>query len=109
MKKLSKNILNKVVNSIVSAMKPVSLYLYGSHVYGEPHEDSDIDILVVVAETSIPVYRRAVIFYKALRGLKIPVDIKVDTKNEFEERKNYISSIERTIAEKGKLLYGTAL
>ncbi|MDQ1326807.1 MAG: hypothetical protein QG641_87, partial [Candidatus Poribacteria bacterium] len=38
-------------------------------------------------------------------GMLIPKDIKVVTQSTFEKRSHWISTIERVVAEKGKLLY----
>lgn len=38
-------------------------------------------------------------------GLRVPVEVKVVTEAEFERRSHWISSIERIVEEKGKLLY----
>jgi hypothetical protein len=41
-----------------------------------------------------------------LRGLLLPVDVRVSTRAEFERRAKWLSAIERIVKEKGKVLYG---
>jgi len=98
-------LLEEVVQRLVAALRPEKIYLYGSHAYGQPHKDSDVDLLVVVAQSVLPNHRRAVEAYRALRGLFIPAEIKVVTQAEFERRAQWFSSIERVVEEKGRMLY----
>jgi predicted nucleotidyltransferase len=105
MKKISQSLLKKAIARIVRLSHPLSIYLYGSHAYGEPDDTSDIDILVVLKESSEPPHKRAVSIYMALRGLFVPFEVKVDTQEEFEKRSQWLISVERFVVEKGRLLY----
>jgi len=104
-------LLKEVVRRLVTALQPERIYLYGSHAYGKPHKDSDVDLFVVVADgqphrtAPTPTHRKSVEAYRALRGLFIPAEIKVVTNSEFERRSRWLSSIERVVEEKGKVLY----
>ena len=98
-------LLEETVQRLVSALQPEKIYLYGSHAYGQPHSDSDIDLLVVVNQSDLPSHKRAVEAYRALRGLFLPAEIKVVTQAEFERRTRWLNSIERVVEEKGKMLY----
>ncbi len=109
MKTIDAGLLNKTVQRLVATFDPEAIYLYGSHAYGQPHLDSDVDLLVVVNTSTLHPHQRAVAAYRALRGLFIPVEIKVITRAEFERRASWHSSIEKVVQEKGKVLYGTAL
>ena len=40
--------------SILSELNPYLILLFGSYAYGTPHEDSDIDLLVVINDDFIP-------------------------------------------------------
>jgi uncharacterized protein len=105
MKTLPSSLLQNVTERIVQLAHPQRIYLYGSHAYGEPDDDSDIDILVVLKDSFEQPHRRAVKIYAALRGFFAPFELKVDTQEEFEKRSHWLSSIERFAAEKGRLLY----
>lgn len=105
MKDIAPQLLSEIVQRIVKIVHPQKIFLYGSHAYGQPHDDSDIDLLVVVESSTIPSRKRAAIIYSALRGLFLPVEAKVDTIEEFEHRSHWLSSIERVVAEKGRVLY----
>jgi predicted nucleotidyltransferase len=102
---IDQNLLDETVRRIVAALEPDAVYLYGSHAYGQPHQDSDVDLLVVVNDSALPPHKRAVAAYRALRGLCLPAEIKVVTRSEFERRAWWASSIERVVRDKGKVLY----
>ncbi len=105
MKKLPPLLLQNATERIVQLTHPLRIYLYGSHAYGEPNDNSDIDMLVVLKDSFERPHKRAVSIYAALRGLFAPFEIKVDTQEEFEKRSQWLSSVERSVAEKGRLLY----
>jgi len=105
MKKIDPALLGEAVQRLVAALQPERIYLYGSHAYGQPHEDSDVDLLVVIAQSALPVHRSAVEAYRALRGLFLPAEIKVVTHAEFRRRVQWLNSIERIAEEKGQVLY----
>lgn len=105
MRTIDRELLDEIVRRIVAALQPEAIYLYGSHAYGHPHEDSDVDLLIVVRDSSLPPYRRAIEAYRALRGLFLPAEVKVVTHAEFDRRTQWLSSIERVVKEKGKVLY----
>ena len=105
MKTLDPKLLDEVVRRIVQAIQPEKIYLYGSHAYGTPHKDSDVDLLVLVENSAVSVFKRPRPIYKALRGLLIPTEIKLVTKEEFSRRAKRVVSIERIATEKGRVLY----
>jgi len=105
MQTLSPELIKEMVDRIVTTLRPEAIYLYGSHAYGHPHRDSDVDLCVVVGNSDLPSHKRAIAAYRALRGLLVPAEIKVVTREEFELRAQWLSSIERVVKEKGQSLY----
>jgi predicted nucleotidyltransferase len=105
MKTLNPDLLAEVVRRIAKAVNPEKIYLYGSHAYGTPHEDSDVDLLVIIEHSSTPSYTWARPAYGALKGLFFPAEIKVVTKDEFARHLKWVVSIEREASEKGKVVY----
>jgi predicted nucleotidyltransferase len=105
LKNLDPALMNEIVQRLVNALHPEKIYLFGSHAYGQPNDDSDVDLLIVVNDSDTPPRMKAVEGYRALRGILVPKDIKVVTRSTFERRSHWISTIERVVAEKGKLLY----
>ena len=108
MRIIDKELLDETVRRIVAALQPEMIYLYGSHAYGKPHQDSDVDLFVIVSDSLLPPHSRAVAAYRALRGLFMPAEVKVVTRAEFERRTQWQSSIERTVLDRGKVLYESA-
>lgn len=105
MKTLDPKLLDEVVRRIVQAVQPEKIYLYGSHAYGTPHKDSDVDLLVLVENSAVPSTKRPRPIYRAMRGLMFPIELKVVTREEFERRVKWVVSIERVATQKGKVLY----
>ncbi len=105
MKTLDPKLLDEVVRRIAQAVQPQRIYLYGSHAYGAPHADSDVDLLVLVEKSAVPYYQRTRPIYKALRGLLMPVEIRVVTDAEFSRRVNWVVSVEREASRRGKIVY----
>jgi predicted nucleotidyltransferase len=98
-------VLEEAAKRLRDALQPTAIYFFGSHAYGEPTRDSDIDLLVIVPHSPLPFHQRATAAYRALRGLGVPVDVQVYTHAEFEERSNLPVSFERTVRTRGRLLY----
>ncbi len=109
METIDQELLDETVQRLVTALDPLAIYLYGSHAYGQPHRHSDVDLFIVIQDSSLSAHRRAVVAYRALRGLFVPVEIKVVTRAEFEQRLEWQSSIERVVQEKGRVLYEAGL
>jgi len=85
------------------------IILFGSHAYGVPREDSDYDIFVVLKDGSQkPIF----ILQNIYRGLAEnpnykSVDVLANYKSRFEVRSK-LPTIERTILQKGVILYDCA-
>ena len=45
MKEIDSDLLKEAVQRIVARLHPERIYLYGSHAYGQPHDNSDVDLL----------------------------------------------------------------
>lgn len=93
---------------LVPIYHPLSMYLFGSQAWGQPREDSDVDIYVVIGESNEKTYSLIQKGSLALWDLKFPVDLIVNTKSVFEERRKYKSSLAYQIAAKGVKIYEAA-
>lgn len=91
-----------IINQLRS-YQPERIILFGSYAYGQPQEDSDVDLLVIKKTTDHFHERQK----KARLLLKstIPVDIFVFTPEEFEEAKQSNPFIKEAV-EMGKIVYG---
>ncbi len=106
MKTVSQDLLDEVTRRLVAEFHPQQVWLFGSHVWGEPDESSDLDLLVVVRESDEPPVRRAQRAHRCLRGLGVAKDVLVKTRSELERFRNVRSSLEAEIIERGRLIYG---
>lgn len=96
--------LKEAVKRIAEKFMPVRIILFGSHAYGQPTPDSDIDLLIVM-ETDIVPHKRSVPIRKLLKDLGIPKDIIVKTPGEFERFKDIVGTIIYPAAHKGRVIY----
>jgi len=91
----------------ISKMEGVlQIYLFGSYAYGEPHESSDIDILVVVKD-DVDTIKTMQKISRDLCDLKIGLDVIADTYSAFNERSAPDRfTLQRDIKDNGVLVYG---
>ena len=106
MKKLDQNLLETATQRLVAEFQPEQVWLYGSHAWGNPHDDSDIDLLVVVSNSDETPIRRAQRAHRCLRGLRMPKDVLVETRMEVDRVKGSGTSLENMILNRGRRLYG---
>lgn len=105
MKQVSPVLLEQITRRLVEEFQPERILLFGSHAWGEPTEDSDLDLLVIVAESDVEPADRATRAYRCLRGIAAPTDVLVKTRLEVERYRPVRASLESVILERGKLLY----
>ncbi len=98
-------VIPEIVRRLRAALQPSIVYLFGSCASGNTGPDSDVDLLVVVDHSDQSFFQRAAVAYRALRGIGVPIDVQVYTKEEFEERAALPVSFERTVRSKGRVLY----
>ncbi|MEA3342477.1 MAG: nucleotidyltransferase domain-containing protein [Chloroflexota bacterium] len=99
-------VLEEITHQLVSEFQPERIILFGSHAWGAPTVDSDVDLLVIVSHSDRKPAHRAARAYRCLRGLTVPVDILVKTRAEVDRFRSVYASLESEILERGKVLYG---
>jgi len=81
------------------------IFLFGSYAYGTPQKDSDYDFYVVLKdEMENPIIIMQKIYEYMCDTNYIPVDVLANYRSRFEQRSTQ-PTLERTIANKGVLLY----
>jgi len=98
-------VLQEIVARLISALEPERVYLFGSRARGDEDHDSDFDLLIVVPSSELPGHARDRIALRALRGLRVPADVIVMTRREFDRKRSVVSSLPATVDREGKLLY----
>jgi predicted nucleotidyltransferase len=106
MKDLPQELLQEMTQRLVTEFQPEQVILFGSHAWGTPNEDSDVDLLVIVSNSDEKPVQRAVRGHRCLRGLMVATDILVKTRAEVEKYRSVWASLERKMLEQGKILYG---
>jgi predicted nucleotidyltransferase len=68
-KTLSSDLLEKAVDRLKAEFQPDEIYLFGSHAWGVPTDDSDVDLMVIVRDSSEKSIRRMQRAHRCLSGL----------------------------------------
>lgn len=100
-----KEIIAIIKEKLIETYKPVAIYLFGSHAWGIPDENSDFDILIIIDKSQEKPYKRILKGLKALRGLRIAKDILVYTQDEFEKLASDVSTLCYKVKQEGVKLY----
>ena len=101
---LAQAITDTIVKRIVAIANPVRIILFGSHAYGTPDENSDIDLLVIEDEVASK-RRESVRLWELLADIPIAKDIIVASRSEYDFYRGQAGSVYRTADEKGIVLY----
>jgi uncharacterized protein len=106
MDKDPQQLLKTITALLVDEFHPEQIYLFGSHSWGEPTPDSDLDLLVIVSESDERPAQRMVRARRSLINIPAPLDILVKTRAEVEKYRPVYASLTAEILERGKLPYG---
>jgi uncharacterized protein len=102
----SDQLILEITNRLAQEFQPENIFLFGSHAWGTPHADSDIDILIIVSTSDLSPSKRSTLAYRCLRDIPYPLDILVKTRQEIEKYAQVPLSLEHQILMKGRCLYG---
>ena len=105
-KMITERKIKKVISLIADKFKPEKIILFGSCARGGVNVDSDIDLLVIPKGKCASNRDLAVKIHSSLWGMKVPVDIIVKTKSQFEKEKEKFWTISHSAAKEGKVIYG---
>jgi uncharacterized protein len=95
-------LIRRFAREVAARFQPDKIILFGSYAYGTPHDDSDVDILVVMSASSQ--LRMAVRIAIAIDP-PFPLDIIVRTPKEMQWRLAERESFLTEVTTKGKVLY----
>ena len=103
---IAQNEIDKLVKTIADSLKPEKIILFGSYGYGNPNDDSDLDLLVIVKKSKLPRYKRTREIRKKIWGMiDIPKDIMVYTQKEVNEWKEVEGAFITSIIKRGRILF----
>jgi len=102
----TKTELDKIVSQLVKTYRPEKIILFGSYAYGVPHEDSDVDLLIIKT-TSQPFVDRLVEVRKILTDptRSVPLGPIVLTPEELDARLSIGDQFIEEIVTRGEVLY----
>ncbi len=106
MKAIPSGLLEQVVERLKAEFQPEQIFLFGSHAWGTPHDDSDVDLMVIVRDSSERAIRRMQRAHHRLGDLDMSKDVFVQTRAEFDRYRHLRASIQHQILQRGRKLYG---
>jgi predicted nucleotidyltransferase len=104
---ISQKLIKKAVRTIIDTSNPLKVILFGSYASGTPGRFSDLDFLVVkkrVPHRALEMIR----IKRALRSLRIPVDVIVVSKKDLEDWGHLRSSMLYWAVKEGKVMHEEA-
>jgi predicted nucleotidyltransferase len=97
--------INSIKESILKFVPARYIYLFGSHAYGNPTEESDVDIYIVTPDD---VNNFSELYAKIIVDLSDKkiffIDLLLNTESVFNSRK-VKNILEKTIFQKGEVIY----
>jgi len=95
--------IKRIKDKIVEKYQPQKIILFGSHAYGKPDHDSDVDFLVIMAFKGKGQYKAVEILESI--SPSIPIDLLVRTPSQVRTRISQNDFFMRKVLTKGKTLY----
>ena len=95
--------IKTVCDQIVKGFNPEKVILFGSYAYGTPHEDSDVDLLVIMPYQGSELQKMADV-RKSIRS-RIPLDVLVKTPEQIEKDVSTGNFFTCEIMNRGIMLY----
>ena len=96
--------IEAVAKRIAEKFPVQKILLFGSYAYGEPEEESDVDLLVVMETDKRPIQHTLDII-RSLSPLRFSIDVIVRSEKEIQRRISQGDWMLKDAYEKGRLLY----
>lgn len=102
--------IQNIVNRFVETLNPLKIYLFGSFARGSENNKSDYDFYIVMNKNYQVTNETIANAYISLKGIKRrSVDIIINNESVFDERAEFINTLENTVIQEGILLYETSI
>ncbi|MBX9831308.1 nucleotidyltransferase domain-containing protein [Candidatus Babeliales bacterium] len=102
---ITPEIIEEVKKRLIEVYDPLTIYLFGSYAWGTPTEDSDLDLLVIIKDSTEKPQARPYAGMKALWGLNISKDLLIYTQEEFDSRTSDYTTLPYVVKKSGKVIY----
>ena len=86
--------------------QPEEIYLFGSHAWGVPTDDSEVDLMVIVPDNDERSIKRMQRAHQCLGDLDMSKDVLVPTRSQVNRYKHLRASLFHQVLTKGRKLYG---
>jgi len=100
------DLLQTATRRLVAEFQPEEIYLFGSHAWGTPGQDSDIDLMVIVPQTDERPIRRDQRAQRCLGRLPVSADVLVRTRHEVNRVRELQGSLTHEVLRRGRKVYG---
>jgi uncharacterized protein len=105
-KTIPSGVLEEAVERLKAEFQPEQIYLFGSHAWGTPDDDSDVDLMVIVPDSEERSIKRMQRAHRCLRGIGFAKDVHVPTRAQVDRYKHLRASLFHQVLSKGRKLYG---
>jgi predicted nucleotidyltransferase len=99
-------LLETAVERLKAEFQPEEIYLFGSHAWGVPTDDSDVDLMVVLPDSNERPIRRDQRAQYCLGRLPFSVDVLVRTRREVNRVRDIRGSLTHEVFQNGRKIYG---
>ena len=106
MKTIPPGLLDAAVERLKAEFQPEEIYLFGSHAWGTPTEDSDVDLMVIVPSSDERDIKRMQRAHLCLTPIGFAKDVLVPTRAQVDRYKHLRASLFHQVLTKGRKLYG---
>lgn len=106
MKGIPPGLLETAVERLKAEFQPEEIYLFGSHAWGTPTDDSDVDLMVVLRQSDDRPIRRDQRAQLCLGRLPLSVDVLVRTRREVNRVRDVRGSLTHDVFQRGRKIYG---
>ena len=106
MKTIPSGVLEEAVERLKAEFQPEEIYLFGSHAWGTPDDDSDVDLMVIIPDSDERGIKRMQRAHHCLRGIGFAKDVLVPTRTQVDRYKHLRASLFHQVLAKGRKLYG---
>jgi len=94
--------IRRYARQVAERFRPNKIILFGSYAYGTPHEDSDVDLMVVMPAAN---HVSQAVRIRLVLPAPFPMDLLVRTPDDLRQELKEEDWFVREVVEKGKVLY----